>query len=83
MNALRCEHHPDREASLAVDLPSLKIQRYLCAECKAALQHLFTAYKGRREAWELNYRIQDEQAPDGRYVYDEMSGWYQAARKDF
>ena len=68
---MRCEHHADREGSLAIDLPSLKIKRYLCAECVMRLTQ--SNYKGKREAWEFS-RIQDEQAPDGRLVYPEMAG---------
>lgn len=53
---LPCEAHADREGTLAADLPSLGIHRYLCAECKAALAAKLsnaTPYKGKREAWEI------------------------------
>lgn len=76
---MNCEQHPERAGLLAVDLPSINVKRYLCEECKAALLHSLTPFKGKREAWESS-PIQDERAPDGRLVYPEMQGLMQNAR---
>ena len=50
-----CANHPERAGSLAIDLPSIGVRTYLCPECKTALQAQlsgYTAYKGKREAWD-------------------------------
>ena len=49
---MNCEKHPEVAATLAVDLPSIGVKRYLCEPCKAALVANFTPYKGKREAWD-------------------------------
>ena len=67
-----CEKHEDREGWLTVDIPSLNIKRYLCMECREQIS--MTPFKGKREAWETHYRIQDELSTDGRLVYPEMQG---------
>ena len=33
---MNCERHPDREGTLAIDLPSMGIRRYWCSECRDA-----------------------------------------------
>ena len=47
-----CKNHEDRAGTLAVDLPSLGLRRYLCAECRATLTANLSSYKGKREAWD-------------------------------
>lgn len=32
-----CEKHAEREGTLAVDLPSIGMKRYMCAECRNAM----------------------------------------------
>lgn len=34
---MNCDKHTDREGTLAVELPSIGVRRYLCAECRAEL----------------------------------------------
>lgn len=29
-----CENHPDREGFLAIDLPSIRLKRFWCLECR-------------------------------------------------
>ena len=70
---MRCENHADLEGRLAVDLPSIGVKRYLCAECAEAVAALLTPYKGKREAW-MDTPIQHELATDGRLIYPEMAG---------
>lgn len=68
-----CEKHPERIGMLAVDLRSLSIKRYLCAECSDAIVTSLTQYKGKREAW-MDTPIQDERSTDQRLIYPEMAG---------
>ena len=49
---MNCEKHADRPGSLAVDLPSIGVQRHLCDECRTALVSTLSQYKGKREAWD-------------------------------
>ena len=38
-----CEHHPDREGTLAISLPSIGIRRYWCKECRDVYDATFPA----------------------------------------
>ena len=49
---MNCEKHPEREGSLAIDLPSSGTKIFLCAECKASLNSSMSQFKGKREAWD-------------------------------
>lgn len=40
---ITCERHPDREGTLAIDLPSIGIRRYWCKECRDAYDAKFPA----------------------------------------
>lgn len=33
---MNCENHADREGTLTVDLPSIGVRRFMCAECRSA-----------------------------------------------
>lgn len=68
MNA--CERHPEREGTLTVDLPSLNIRRYMCAECRGEFSASLTPYKGKREAWEA----------ESDYTRAGDSVWYDSTR---
>ena len=38
---MNCERHPEREGKLAISLPSIGIERYWCAECRAEYDRIF------------------------------------------
>ncbi len=57
---MNCETHADREGTLAVDLPSLGIKRYLCEQCRAELNRVLSSYKGKREyTRDYQYQVWD------------------------
>ena len=36
-----CERHPDRQGFLSIDLPSIRIKRFWCLECRAEYDERF------------------------------------------
>ena len=36
-----CERHPDRQGFLSIDLPSIRIKRYWCLECRTEYDERF------------------------------------------
>ena len=38
-----CERHPDRQGFLSIDLPSIRIKRYWCLECRTEYDERFTS----------------------------------------
>jgi len=69
---MNCEKHPEVAGTLAVDLPSIGVRRYLCEPCKAELTTALSQYKGKREAWDhagYDYAVRGESA-----VYRDFRG---------
>ena len=73
---LTCENHPERPGTLAVDLPSIGVRRFLCEECNLALRASLNG--GARIKWNswapLEY--QAENSIDGRSIYADHQGKY-------
>ena len=60
---MNCDTHAEREGTLAVDLPSIGVRRYLCDECRAEMIRIFSSYKGKREfTRDYEYRVWDHYA---------------------
>lgn len=79
-----CENHPDREGlGPVVDLPSMGIRRFMCAECKAEFdaKFIWTAYKGKREAWD--YSGYDTRIGADGIEYLTTAGWRRENEKEY
>ena len=66
-----CRQHPEREAT-----PPIALR--LCQECHEDAKRNYAEQHER----EYPFRFQDEQSPDGRYIYKEMRGYYKPRREE-
>ena len=76
---MNCEKHPEVAGTLAVDLPSINVRRYLCEPCKDALRAVLSKYKGKREAWER----ESDYSFSGRSLWVRGTGGYDVLVQTF
>ena len=75
---MNCAHHPDRPGTLAVDMPSIGVQTYLCPECIDIMCLVFAELEPHRLPHEdmRSYPTLADSSTDGRSILGEFKGEY-------
>ena len=70
-----CENHPERAGFLAVNLPSIRVRRYMCADCRDELANSFSRSSTRAFATGLGSEAAQESREAQAYQeeYDRLA----------